>query len=80
MIEKECYKDEIEKEEMKNDPFYLSSYLLDIAKLFHQFYHEVRILGGEKNMISSRLRLCDIASYVIADGLKTLGISHPERM
>ncbi len=80
MIELACYKDAIAKSALQLDPFYLSSYLLDIAKLFHQFYHEVRILGGEKNMISSRLRLCDIASYIIADGLKTLGISHPERM
>lgn len=80
MLKLACYKDAITKAALQLEPFYLVNYLLGVAKLFHQFYHEVKILGGEKEMINPRLRLCDITSYIITDGLTTLGISHPERM
>ncbi len=80
MIELACYKNALFRSASNLDPFFVASYLMNIAKLFHQFYHNVRILGGKQNMIGARLRLCQIVSYIIEDGLITLGISHPARM
>ncbi len=80
MIELACYKNALFRSASNLDPFFVASYLMNVAKLFHQFYHNVKILGGKQDMIGARLRLCQIVSYIIEDGLMTLGISHPARM
>lgn len=63
------------------DPSHLANYCYTLAKEFHRFYHEVRILGAateeEKNF---RLGICTVTAAVLQKGMKMLGIDMPERM
>ncbi|MGQ9705806.1 MAG: arginine--tRNA ligase [bacterium] len=58
----------------------LTSYLQNIAGLFHKYYTKNRILGIEKRLSYARQFLSYAVASVVKDGLITLGISAPERM
>jgi arginyl-tRNA synthetase len=58
----------------------LTHYLLNISKLYHNFYQNIRILDGNKDLIPPRLFLSNAVRNVIKKGLKLLGVSAPERM
>lgn len=64
----------------KFEPQILADYLRDLAAAFHIFYHELRIIGAGDKIEEARLKLADITRIVLANGLKILGISAPERM
>lgn len=59
---------------------YITHYLLDISKLYHNFYQNVRILDGDKNLIEPRLFLSNAVRNIIRKGLELLGVKAPERM
>ncbi len=52
----------------------------DIAKRFHSFYTECRVVGEEEELTQARLWLCRAAQQVLANLLGILGVSAPERM
>ena len=58
----------------------LTHYLLNISKLYHNFYQNVRVLDGNKDLIEPRLFLSHAVRNVISKGLKLLGVQAPERM
>jgi len=58
----------------------ITHYLLDISKLFHNFYQNIRVLDGNKDLIEPRLFLSYAVRNVIRKGLKLLGVQAPERM
>jgi arginyl-tRNA synthetase len=58
----------------------LTHYLLNISKLYHNFYQNVRVLDGNKDLIEPRLFLSHAVRNVISKGLKLLGVEAPERM
>lgn len=62
------------------EPLKIINYLNEVAETFHSFYHRHRVVGNDENLTLSRLSLCLAAKIVIANGLKILGISRPERM
>lgn len=62
------------------EPQRLTTYLHDVATLFHRFYHEHRVVIPERELSSARLALCLASKIVLANGCKILGISAPERM
>lgn len=64
----------------KFEPYILAEYLKDVAASFHVFYHECRIIGSEVPIASARYALCIATRYVLANGLKILGVSAPEKM
>ncbi|MBK8699943.1 MAG: arginine--tRNA ligase [Saprospiraceae bacterium] len=63
------------------DPSTIANYCYALAKDFHRFYHEVRILGAEtaeeKNF---RLQLCACTGDVLERAMDLLGIDMPDRM
>lgn len=61
-------------------PHRLSVYLFDLATLFHKFYTECRVISDDKALTFSRMALIDATRTIIANGLKLLGISVPEKM
>ena len=61
-------------------PFRLTHYAQELAKLFHEFYTECRILGVEENLSHARLALADAARIVLALALSLLGVSAPPKM
>ncbi|MCM8760119.1 MAG: arginine--tRNA ligase [Candidatus Omnitrophica bacterium] len=58
----------------------LAEYLLDIAKLFHSYYHRHRVVGEDKEISTARLVLIRALLTVFSISLNLLNISLPERM
>jgi arginyl-tRNA synthetase len=52
----------------------------DIAKRFHSFYTECRVIGDDEELTQARLWLSRASQQVLANLLGTLGVSAPERM
>jgi arginyl-tRNA synthetase len=62
-------------------PHQLTTYLTELAALFHSFYDKHKVLDPENKEVSSyRLFLLRSVKGAIARGLGLLGVSAPERM
>ncbi len=61
-------------------PSQLTSYLLDVAKLYNHFYRECRVLGESAQLTRARLLLVESTRRILGRGLSLLGIPLPERM
>ncbi len=64
----------------KYEPSVISSYLLDLAKLYNKFYLANRILGAEPPVLSARLALTKAVRDTLKTGLSLLLIGAPEKM
>ncbi len=64
----------------KCEPQILADYLRILAREFHIFYHNCRIIGVEPELQTARLALAITIKNIIKNGLTILGISAPERM
>ena len=63
------------------DPSSIANYAYNLAKTYHRFYHEVRILTAETGEAKSfRIELSKVVANVLADSMKLLGIEMPEKM
>jgi arginyl-tRNA synthetase len=66
------------------EPHRIARYLEDLAGAWHRFYDACRVLPqGDEEMTDvnrSRLWLVEAARVVLANGLRLLGVSAPERM
>lgn len=61
-------------------PHHICEYLREVAQQFHKFYHDCRIVGGEKSLERPRLALTLAAKRVIAGGCAVLSVTAPESM
>lgn len=61
-------------------PNLLASYLLELARAYHSFYHASPVLKSEGAVRKTRLVLCELTARVLRKGLELLGIDVPERM
>jgi len=63
------------------EPHRMCGYLYELAGSFSRFFEHCQVLRAEDESIRlSRLRLCDLTSRVLADGLDCLGIQTIDRM
>jgi arginyl-tRNA synthetase len=62
------------------EPHRITFYLVDLADLFHAYYHDNRVLTEDSRIKKARLYLCAAVRQVVANGLGILGVSAPERM
>jgi arginyl-tRNA synthetase len=63
------------------DPSHLANYLYTLAKDFHKYYHDFKILSAESNnIIEWRLLICENIGQILKHGMDCLGIQLPERM
>ena len=62
------------------NPSAIASYVLDIAKLYNQFYHDIHILNAEGDERKFRLGLTSLTAQTIKTSMSLLGIRVPERM
>ncbi len=62
-------------------PHHLTTYLVELAGLFHAFYDSCRVLDEEKlAQTKSRLFICQRVAERIKKGLEFIGVSAPEKM
>ncbi len=68
------------------EPHRISNYLENVATTYHRFQHSgkkedsMRVVTEDINLTQARLMLCEASKVVLANGLKLLGISRPEKM
>ncbi|NQT24353.1 arginine--tRNA ligase [candidate division KSB1 bacterium] len=68
------------------EPHRLPGYLEELATVYHRFQHggrqdeSLRVLTSDIEIAQARLALCRATQIVLANGLKILGISRPEKM
>lgn len=68
------------------EPHRIPSYLEEVATAYHRFQHagkqdkNLRVISKNVPMTLARLALCRATQTVLANGLRLLGISAPERM
>ncbi|MBI5249340.1 MAG: arginine--tRNA ligase [Desulfomonile tiedjei] len=62
------------------EPHRITFYLMDLADLFHAYYHDNRVLVEETGLKKARLFLVEAIRQVVANGLQILGVTAPERM
>ncbi len=59
---------------------HVTRYVLELSKLFHNFYEKERVDGVEESLGRARLALVTASSIVLKNALGILGVSTPEKM
>src|SRR5262249_62164519 len=62
------------------EPHRLTTYCEDVARAFHRFYHEHRILQDDRDLALARLALCHATRRVLAHALELMSITAPDSM
>lgn len=70
----------IEGAAVMREPHRLTSYSQQLAASFHHFYHICRIVSSDRRLSEARLLLAEATRIVLAESLRILGVSAPERM
>ena len=75
------YPDTIAKSAENKDPFVMTSYLYDIAKLFSKFYQQCPIMGSEDNALkAARLTLAKATLQVLKEAMGLVLVPYLDRM
>jgi len=61
-------------------PHRLTSYAESLAQIFHNYYHQSRVISDNKQLSKARLALAKSTSIVLRNVLKLLGIAAPDHM
>ncbi len=75
------YEQQIDQAAKEYDPSGIANYAYELAKKFHKFYHDVRVIKAESTAAQAfRLMLLDMVAIVLSHSMDLLGIEMPERM
>lgn len=66
--------------QQKNDPSFVSKYLISLATAFNKFYHDTKIIDDNLTKTNAKLRLVELVKRTLSEGLGLLGISAPQKM
>lgn len=58
----------------------LTQYAVELATIFHQFYHNCQVISEDKELSRARLSLVLATKTVLKNALELMGISAPEKM
>ena len=64
----------------KLEPFFVISYLNDLASKFHNFYGKHKVITEDNELSKARMFLIDCVRTCLANGIKLLGVSMPKKM
>ncbi|MCX5753679.1 MAG: arginine--tRNA ligase [Candidatus Krumholzibacteria bacterium] len=65
---------------LTREPHFLTAYAQQLAAEFHRFYHVCRIVSSNRRLSEARLLLAEATRVVLAESLRVLGVSAPEKM
>ena len=75
------YEMEVAQAANEFDPSGVANYAYELAKKFHRFYHDVRVIKAETpSAMAFRLLLSSMVAKVLHHSMDLLGIEMPERM
>ena len=61
-------------------PHRLIFFLMELAGQFHSFYNKHKVMNEDAQLTAARLYLCRGVKTVLANGLRLVGVTAPERM
>ncbi|MHB8512393.1 MAG: arginine--tRNA ligase [Actinomycetota bacterium] len=61
-------------------PHRIPRYAEELAAQFHAFYRDCRVVSDDEALTQARLQLCVAARTTLANALRLLGVSAPEKM
>ncbi|MEG1392662.1 MAG: arginine--tRNA ligase [Christensenellaceae bacterium] len=64
----------------KNEPFFITRQITELAQAFNKYYYDYRIIDDNIQKTNARILLAKAVKNVIKTGLRLLGIKAPERM
>ncbi|MEA5003357.1 MAG: arginine--tRNA ligase, partial [Christensenella sp.] len=64
----------------KNEPFYVTRHLIDLAQAFNKYYYEYRIIDDNIEQTNARVALAQAVKNTLKTGLSLLGIKAPNKM
>ena len=74
------FSETIEAAALKHEPHAITYYLRELATALHSYYNAHPFLVDDDQLCNSRLQLIQAVKIVLANGLRLLGVSAPERM
>ena len=72
--------DIIKQASIKDEPYIISRYLINIAKLFSTFYNENKIIVEDEEIRNARIYVTYCTNLVLKTGASLLGIQMPDKM
>ncbi|MBI5291312.1 MAG: arginine--tRNA ligase [Chloroflexi bacterium] len=71
----------VQQAALEYKPLHMATYVYELARAFHSFYHAAQVLAAESEQIkNARLRLVAATRQTLANGLRLLDIQAPEVM
>jgi Arginyl-tRNA synthetase len=74
------FKDTLKDAVLNLSPHLIVYDLLEIAKLFHNYYNHHRVIVEDKSVMMGRLSLLKGVEIGLKVGLNLIGVNAPERM
>jgi len=74
------FSDVIEDAASKRNVSSLAHFSIDLAKNFHDFYEQCKVISDDKNSMIARLQLILAVQIVLKESLRLLGVNAPEKM
>ncbi|WP_404455940.1 arginine--tRNA ligase [Virgibacillus necropolis] len=65
---------------VKRTPHKVTQYVFDLATLLHSFYNAEKVFSDDQELTKARLALMEAVKTTIANGLKLIGVTAPEKM
>lgn len=62
------------------EPARITRYVTNVSTLFHKFYNNCRVKGGNEALTAARLYLCSATKTVLENALRLFKVSAPESM
>lgn len=75
-----AFPEAVQRAAREHEPHRVTTFLEELARLVHGWYHGCRVLGEPAPVEQARLLLARSARQVVANGLALLGVSAPDRM
>ena len=72
--------DAIKQSAIKDEPYIISRYLINVAQLFSSFYNENKIIVEDEQVKNARVYVTYCTNLVLKIGAELLGIQMPEKM
>ena len=80
ILKLEEFEEIIENIAKNKTPYLLCKYALELAGDFHQFYNWIRVLSDNKEETKIMVNVVNSTKTVMANVLKLIGVSAPEKM
>ena len=74
------FTDIIKEASVKNEPYILSRYLINLAKEYSIFYAHNKVLSDDIDEKNSRIYLINVVATTLKSGMNILGIQMPDKM